>query len=191
MTDLPFTCSCGAVKGRVHDAGPSLAQGTHARCMCRSCRAAELFAGAPDPQDQGVTLYQTTPDKIRFDQGQDRLTVFSFGPKNLLRWRAGCCGDLMFNTLITPKFPFAAIRTSRLSDTAALGPVRCTGFIPTDDGGHRHEGKFAIYAGTLSRTARALVTGRWRQTPFFDLSTGDPVSTVEVLPKDTRDRLLP
>ncbi len=57
-----------------------------------------IHTGDPDPGDQGVTLFQTTPDKISFQQGQDRLAVFSCGLKNILRWQASCCNAALFTT---------------------------------------------------------------------------------------------
>lgn len=186
MVDVPFTCRCGKLQGTLRDVG----WGNHARCFCQSCRAADIHTGAPDPGDDGITIYQTTPDKIRFQSGQDQLTVFSFGPKNLLRWQASCCGALMFNTLRAPKMPFAALRTDRINDPAMLGPVASRGFIPVDGGKHRHEGIGALVAGMLWRAFIGRITGRWKQTPFFDTDTLQPVAEVQVLPKGETTKIL-
>ncbi len=186
MTNVPFTCRCGSVKGTLHDVG----YGTHARCFCQSCRAADIHTGAADPGKDGVTVYQTTPDRISFEVGQDQLAAFSFGPKNLLRWQAKCCGTLLFNTLRSPKVSFAALRANRITDTTPLGPIRARGFIPAANGKHRHEGIGPLVAGMLGRALLGRVTGRWKQTPFFDIATQQPVADVEVLPFGERDRIL-
>lgn len=183
---VPFSCRCGTVKGTLADIG----WGNHARCFCRSCRAADIHTGAVDPGDDGVTLYQTTPDKISFQSGQDQLKVFSFGPKNLLRWQASCCGALMFNTLRAPGIPFAALRTDRIADTSALGPIASRGFIPMQGGKHRHEGAGQMALGMLWRALVGRINGRWKQTPFFNTDTSAPVTDVQVLPKGERDRLI-
>lgn len=84
------------------------------RCYCSSCRAAALYTSGVDPEKSGVTLFQTTPDKISFQQGHSKLAVFSFTPRKLLRYRASCCGVQMFTMLPTPKFALAGIMTNLL-----------------------------------------------------------------------------
>ncbi|MCX7559182.1 DUF6151 family protein [Sulfitobacter sp. F26204] len=186
MADVPFTCRCGGVKGTLHNVG----WGNHARCFCQSCRAADIHTGDPDPGDGGITVFQTTPDKITFETGQNKLVCFSFGPKNLLRWQAECCGALLFNTLRTPHVPFAALRTSRIPEPDRLGPVRSRGFIPDKNGRHRHEGMRHLVLGMIGRSLFARLTGRWKQTPFFDLGTSRPVAEVRVLPEGARHDIL-
>ena len=103
--DLPFACACGTVKGTLRGVTP--ARGSHAQCHCIDCRAAEVYLDQPDPAPRAIQLFQTTPDRFHFDQGFDKLSVFSFGETNLLRWYASCCGTPMFNTLRKPKLAFA------------------------------------------------------------------------------------
>jgi hypothetical protein len=188
LTDLPFSCRCGQVKGTLHEAASNV--GTHVRCFCSSCRAAMIYTGDPDPGDQGVTLFQTTPDKISFQQGQDQLAVFSFGPKNILRWRAACCNAALFTTLRSPKIPLAALITRRLADATAIGPVKSQAFVPQPDGTSQHQGKLALFGGVLWRGLIARLTGRWRNTPFFDIKTRTPTAPVTVLTKETRTNLI-
>ena len=183
MSSLPFACRCGTVRGRVTE----VPAGTHARCYCRSCRAAAIHTGEGDPGQEGVTVWQTTPDRIEFDSGADHLAVFSFGEKNLLRWQASCCGAALFNTMRSPQMPFAALHTPRLADTAALGPVSCAAFKPLPIGKARHENKRKM-VGVVLRMLGARLSSRWRKTPFF--RDGAPVSEVQVLPPGTRERLV-
>lgn len=186
MANVPFACRCGKVQGTLADVG----WGNHAQCFCQSCRAADIHTGDPDPGNDGIRIYQTTPDKISFQAGQDQLAVFSFGPNNLLRWQVSCCGAAMFNTLRKPKVPFAGLVAARVSDPAALGPVATRGFIPTGDGKHRHEGMGTLVFGMIWRAFIGRVSGRWKQTPFFDLDTLQPVAEVQVLPKGETARLI-
>lgn len=183
---VPFSCRCGKIQGTLSDIG----WGNHARCFCQSCRAADIHTGDADPGGEGITVYQTTPDKISFQSGQDQLAVFSFGPKNLLRWQASCCGALLFNTLRNPKVSFAALRTNRIDDPTPLGPVASRGFIPADDGKQRHEGILPLVLGMLWRALIGRITGRWKQTPFFDTETLKPVAEVKALPKGEIARIL-
>lgn len=188
MTALPFACRCGCLKGTLSITTPHA--GNHVRCFCASCRAAMIYTGAPDPKDGGVVLYQTTPDRIRLTHGADQLAVYSFTPTKLLRWQAACCGTALGTTLPSPRFALFAIMTNLLTDPAPLGPERMQAFVPQADGSSKHSSVLRLYGGTIWRAAVARMTGRWRQTPFFDVGTSKtvaPVKTVDldsVLPRD-------
>lgn len=187
MTDVPFSCKCGEMKGTLHGATP--ASGNHVRCYCSACRSAVLYTTGKDVEDRGVELYQTTPDKISFQQGQGNLAVFAFNPKKLLRYRASCCGVLMFTMLPTPKFALAGMMTDLLQDTSAIGPVASEAFIPQADGKSKHSSILRLYGGTIWRALVARVTGRWKQTPFFDIETGKPISAVYIPTQEERKSL--
>lgn len=178
MTDVPFSCPCGEIKGTLHHVTPR--NGNHVRCYCAACRAAVLYTTGEDVGDRGVDLYQTTPDKISFQQGRGNLGVFSFTPKKLLRFRATCCGAQMFTMLTTPKFAMTGVMTSLLKDKSAIGPVAMEAFIPQPDGTTKHSSVMRLYGGTMWRALVARVTGRWKQTSFFDIKTGKPIAEVFV-----------
>lgn len=187
MTDLPFSCKCGEIRGTLHNATPR--NGNHVRCYCSACRAAVIYTTGVDPKDSGVELYQTTPDKLSFQQGRGNLDVFSFTPKKLLRYRASCCGVPMFTMLPTPKFALAGMMTDLLEDKTAIGPVAMEAFVPQADGSFKHTSKLRLYGGTMWRALTARITGRWKQTPFFDIATGRPVKDVYVPTKQERAEL--
>lgn len=184
--DISFGCSCGAIKGTFRGASPAC--GTHTECFCADCRAAEVFVGQPDVAS--ATLFQTSPDRFDIHQGHENLAVFSFGPKNLLRWYAKCCGSTMFNTLRNPKMAFASIRTSVLTDLDALGPVTTKAFIKTPSGKPKHQGMARFVYGMLGRTIATRLSGRWKKTPFFDPTTLAPVAEVHVVSKEQRAEAL-
>jgi hypothetical protein len=186
--DIAFACNCGKLAGTLRGASPGA--GTHSECFCRDCRAAELHLGQPDPAPGPVGIFQTTPDRLTITKGADRLAVFSFGAKNVLRWQAACCGTPLFNTPRSARFSFVGIRTNILGETAPLGPVVGQAFLPTDSGKTRHKGLPRFIWGTLSRSALQLITGRWKKTPFFKADGVTLVSPVEVLPQGTRKALL-
>jgi hypothetical protein len=187
MADVPFSCECGDVKGTLHGASPS--KGNHVRCYCNACRAAVLYTTGKDVGSNGVELFQTTPDKISFQKGQENLSAFSFNPTKLLRFRASCCGVPMFTMLPTPKFALAGMMTDLLDDKAAIGPVASEAFIPQSDGSAKHSSKLRLYGGTIWRALVARVTGRWKQTPFFDVATGKPVTEIYVPTAEERANL--
>lgn len=186
--DLPFSCDCGKLTG--HLAGKAVKSGTHVLCFCRDCRSAELFALQPDPGASGVDLFQVSPDLVTFDKGLEHLTAFSLKPDGILRWQARCCGAIMFNTLRNPRIAFASLRADRLADKSVLGPVVARAFVTKDGGKQGHEGlaRLALRSGT--RIGWALLTGKWRQTPFFDAETLKPVREPYVLAKAERAALL-
>lgn len=187
MADVPFSCACGEIRGTLHGATPR--SGNHVRCYCRYCQSAVLYTTGTDPGDAGVELYQTTPDKISFLQGQDKLRAFSFNPTSLLRWRASCCGVQMFTMLPTPRFPLVGVMTNILENTDAIGPVAMEAFTRLPDGRSQHSSRLRLYGGTSWRALKALTSGRWKQTPFFDVKTGKPVSDVYVPTYKEREAL--
>lgn len=187
MTDVPFSCSCGEIKGTLHHVTPR--NGNHVRCYCAACRAAVLYTTGEDVGTNGVDLYQTTPDKISFQQGRSNLGVFSFSPKKLLRFRAMCCGVQMFTMLPTPKFALAGVMTNLLEDKTAIGLVAMEAFVPQPDGSTKHSSTLRLYGGTMWRALVARISGRWKQTSFFDITTGKPVAEVYLLPKEERANL--
>jgi hypothetical protein len=145
--------------------------------------------GQDDPGQDGVGIFQTSPYQFDITSGQDQLAVMSFGDNNLLRWYAKCCNAPLCNTMRSPKFAFVGIRTSRLHDTAALGPIIARGFLPSPGGKPKHDGLGVLIWRTLSRVARARLSGSWKRTPFFNVETLETVRPITVLPKGTRGAL--
>lgn len=185
--DIPFACSCKTLRGTLIDV--SRASGTRIECFCTDCRAAEVFAGQTDPAPGAVQLYQTTPDKVRIDAGADQLAVFSFSPKGLLRWQAKCCGTVLFNTVRTAKVPFASLRTDCLEDDSVLGPVVAQAFVRKSDGKQGHKGGGKLLMAMFTRVLPCLISGRWKQTPFFDVESGKPSRDVRLVSKEERAAL--
>lgn len=167
--------------------GVSPANGNRVDCYCKDCRAAEVFARPENARKTDpVHLFQTTPHRISFAQGQDQLAAFSLSPKGVLRWYAACCGVMLFNTLRTPKVPFAAFFTDRAADAAPLGPVRTRAFVRKADGKSGHEGIGHALFNLATTAIPARITGQWKNTPFFDVKTLTPVCQVRILSKEER-----
>lgn len=185
---LAFRCDCGAIHG--HLIARAVRSGTHVVCFCADCRAAGLLLNRPDPAPGPVDLFQTAPDGVHFQTGKDRLGLVRLGPNGLLRWYANCCNAPMFNTLAKPSLPFVGIHANRVDDPARLGPVRARGFVPQAGGKTRHEGAVAMIWGLASRMLAARLSGRWRDTPFFD-AQGRPVAEARVLTTEERAALYP
>jgi hypothetical protein len=133
-----------------------------------------------------VHYLQTTPDLVQFDQGQDQMQVLRW-KGNLHRWYAGCCNAPLFNTLARPNPAFASLFVDRLDDPAPIGRARAEAFVPKPDGTSSHKGVFGVALGFMRRALMARLSGRWKQTPFFDVATGQPVVVAKVLSKSDRD----
>jgi hypothetical protein len=182
--DVGFGCSCGQITGTLR--GIDGWTGSLAVCHCPDCRAAEVYLHQPDPDPNGVRLYQTTPDRIQFITGQDKLAVLRLSDKGLMRWYAVCCGAPLFNTMPGPKFGFASLHVARVADPAPLGPV-----IGDVNGPGGNSGLARLVLGVLRRSTLARLSGRWKQTPFFDVGTGAPVVAPKVLTPKERSTITP
>ena len=165
-------------------------KGTHAVCYCRDCRAAELYFEQPDPAPGPVDLFQTTPDAITITKGANLLGLLRLSPKGTMRWYATCCNTPMFNSLRRPKFAFAGVMTNRLRDPDRIGPVVAKVFIPGPDGKTSHQGGARMAWGVATRMLAGRLSGRWRQTPFFD-DAGEPVAPAVIPTKEQRAALYP
>ncbi|GGL66219.1 DUF6151 family protein [Wenxinia marina] len=175
MTDVPFSCRCGAVGGTLTDAGPALAQGTRVTCHCADCRGAARWLQRDRDPDVGVGYWQTTPDRVRIERGADRLACLSWRNPKFLRWYADCCGTPLFNTPGTKGMPFASAYIDAIPDPAPLGPVRGVAFVPTPGGKPKTTGTAAFLWGLARRSLPARLSGRWTANPFFD-ADGRPVA---------------
>ncbi len=187
--DIAFSCNCGQVQGTL--AADAARSGTHLLCHCRDCRAALLYLEQSDPAPDGVGLFQTTPDQVHFEAGADRLAAFRLGPKGPFRWYATCCKAPLFITLSRANMPFSSILVDRVKDRDALGPVRAQAFIQVPGGTAKHKGAAAMVWRLARNMGAARLSGRWKQTPFFDPQTGTPSGPVHVLTKAERDALYP
>ncbi|WP_425045583.1 DUF6151 family protein [Primorskyibacter sp. S87] len=184
-TPLAFSCDCGTVRGEL-----SPVRGNHVVCYCPDCRAAELHLGRPDPATEPADLFQTAPDTVTFTQGADHLAVFRLSPKGPLRWYADCCNAPLFNTLASPKLAFSTLHTKRVEDQDKLGPIVIRVSVPQPDGTRKTEGKGRMISDILGQMLMNRITGRWKQTPFFDPG-GAPVADVYQLTKAERAALYP
>lgn len=186
--DVPFGCTCGAIKGTLRNLKPS--SGGHVRCHCQDCRRAAIWIGEGDTAPDGIHYYQTTPDRIDFESGLNTLKAIKWKQGRLLRWYAPCCGVALFNTLDSPKWAFASLNTARFADPKAMGPAKAFAFKPTEDGKTQTRGFHHFMFGFMRRTIWARLGGSWRETPFFD-ENGAPIAPVQNLTREDRSKVAP
>jgi len=177
-----FACRCGALTGRLTDIRPS--EGTHLVCHCDDCARAARYFDADTRTDQGIALWQTTPDRIQIDTGAEHLRLMRLSPRGLFRWYAGCCNTPIANTLTTPWLPFAGLMVDRLDDPAPLGPVICESFVPVPGGRPTNRNAVVMAWRIFLRGIGARLAGLAQKTPFFTWPDKQPAAAPELAPKD-------
>lgn len=187
MADAAFSCTCGKVCGHVAPVGPKT--GIHLICHCGDCRAAARYLGQPDTAQNGVDLFQTSPESIRLETGVEHLAILRLSPKGPLRWYAACCKTPMFNTLSRPGLAFVTVLLSNTDDPAVFGPVVAESFVPQAGGSPKHKNGGRMVMGIMSRLIAARLSGKWKKTPFFDVATGEPIAPVHLIDKKERAAL--
>ena len=184
-----MSCACRKLTGRITSDGARL--GTHAECFCHNCRAAQLYFGQPDPAPGPVEVFQIAPDEVTIDSGAEHLAAMSLSPKGMLRWYAKCCNVPLATTPRTARFPFAGFIALRIADRARLGPISTRGFVPRSNGKQKHENLAPAAIGLLRRVIKSRLSGGWKNTPFFDPESFEPVVTPTVISKEERAALYP
>ena len=135
-------------------------------------------------------IFQTTPDRVHFKAGQDRLAVQRLSPKGLNRWYATCCNSPLCNTLAGPGFPFVGFLSGRMPEPAPLGPIMSRANIPNGTGKPGQEHVLAAGLGLMRRALMARLTGRWKKTPFFDVDTKAATAPVHVISLEEKEAAL-
>ncbi|WP_158964611.1 DUF6151 family protein [Chachezhania sediminis] len=186
---IRFACACGSVRGEV--SRTSSPGGTHIICHCKYCRAGELWCGQPDPDPEGVAIFQTTADRVRFTEGQDHVGAFRLTKQGPYRWYATCCKAPLFNTTSSPGVPFAGMIAARAADPSDLGPVKMHVFRTQPDGTSKAGLGIGAVAKLMTGLAAARLSGRWKNTPFFDAATRKPLATPAMVGPDDSDGLYP
>lgn len=186
MSNLPFSCRCGEIKGIVK-AVPG--GGIHLQCYCDSCRAGANYCGADHSAGTPVDLYLTPTQHVEITQGRERLTPFVFSPKGVVRWQAECCGVQMFSSQRNPKIAFMSLSTDTFEEAGKVGPVVTKAFVPKSNGKTGHEGigplMRLILAAAISR-----LTGAWRKTQLYDLATLKPFKPAILVSREEKRALL-
>lgn len=188
MTDVTWTCRCGAVEMRI-----SGGQGDRLVCYCKDCQGFARHLGADGSLDDagGSDLYNTVPDRLEMVKGPGHLQALRMTPKGPIRWYAACCGTPLANTAPRRGLPFATMILHPGLAADPLGPVR---FRVGIEGARGPVPKASGVGGFIRRAmARALVArlaGRHVRTPFFD-AAGDPVAAPRLLTAAERRAALP
>ncbi|MEM9638690.1 MAG: DUF6151 family protein [Pseudomonadota bacterium] len=187
MTDVAFSCSCGTLKGVLHDVSP--ATGCHLMCYCKDCRAFARHMGQMNALEPGggSPIVQILPARIEITQGADQIACLRLSPKGLHRWYAACCNTPLANTIGSPRMPFAGMWRPLFARTDVFGPVVAYGFTKAalPGGPRKDKGLLRMLGGLLKRSLAAYLNGTARQNPFFD-KDGAPIVTPQIISKADR-----
>ncbi|WP_343032072.1 DUF6151 family protein [Roseovarius bejariae] len=191
-------CRCGGVQMTL--AVPAPSAGTRVTCHCRDCQtAAQAFGGGVDILNPagGTEIWQTTPDRLCFERGEELLEIRRLSPKGLYRWVARCCDTPMINTMNKVHLPFAGVvlRQSEVEGEAAcLGPSRCLAFtkdaMPGAGTPAADRGFYGAAFQVLGRMAQAWLSGRARRNPLV-AEDGTPIAPVSVISREARQAATP
>ena len=193
----PLQCRCGSLKGVLADTRKA----NRVICYCRDCQAfAHFVGGAKQILDErgGSDIVQVLPKKLRFTQGVANLACIRLTEKGLLRWYANCCHTPIGNTLATPKLSFVGLVHTCLEGAdgrsldEAFGPVAACIHTKSARGEPKpkERGQTAIGAWFFETVLRARFNGDYKVTPFFDIASGAPVASPQLLSVDDRARLM-
>ena len=199
--DIPLKCSCGAMRGFVHDI--SSQRGHRTVCMCNDCQAYAHYLGQAITvldANGGTDVVPVAPANLEITQGIENLKCLRLTEKGMLRWYAGCCNSPIANSAPISKIPFAGLIHS-IMDFGGSGQSRDSVLGPI---GMRVQGKSGIGIlpeGTyqnfsfkqILQTIRFLFVGflkrQYTPSPFFNAQTGKPVVAPYILSKVERDNL--
>ncbi|MEQ8484600.1 MAG: DUF6151 family protein [Pseudomonadales bacterium] len=171
-------CRCGTLTGAL--TAPSWTN--RVICYCDDCQAfAEALGHAEAILDArgGSDILQTAPRHVCFSGGREHLACLRLKPNGLLRWYADCCRTPIANTPANPKFHFVGLLHNCLEANldAAFGPPRMRAHTAFARGEPKPSQQMP--AARMARIGGAVfwarLTGRYRQTPFFD-AAGNPVA---------------
>ena len=199
--DIPLKCSCGALRGVVHDI--SSRHGHRTVCMCHDCQAYAHYLGQAKSvldANGGTDVVPVVPANLEITQGIEKLKCLRLTEKGLLRWYAGCCNTPIANTAPISKIPFAGL-IHTIMDFSGSGQSRDIILGPI---GMRVQGKSGIGVlpeGTyqnfslkqILQSVRFLfvsfIKRQYTPSPFLDAQTGKPVVVPYILTKVERDKL--
>lgn len=187
-------CRCGAVEGRLENAGRETVN--RVVCYCDDCQAYAHHLGRADLLDAhgGSDIVQVAPASLAYTRGTDRIAGVRLGPKGLYRWYASCCKTPLGNT-VGPAIPFVGILAQAFrSPDDAFGPP-IGGIYGKYAVGTAPPGTTRLDLRIVGRALRKVVGWKVRGQawphPFFDRATRAPIYPVTVLTLEQRQALRP
>jgi hypothetical protein len=191
----PLKCQCGAVQGVVN-VSMTLSRGI---CYCKDCQSFAHFLGKEKEilnELGGTDVVPASPRSVTFTQGKESLACMQLSPKGLLRWYARCCNTPIGNTWRNNKMAYVGLihtclEQSGMSLDQSFGPV-CMQVNPQSAKGAvkiKSKGTLSALTSWAWMMLRERISGTYRQSPFFDSNTDQPVVAPVVLTQEERQAL--
>ncbi len=176
-------CRCGAIQGTVEPRHLYC----RAVCYCTDCQVFARYLGSPGENLDsrgGTEIVAILPAAVRFTAGVDKLACMSLSEKGLLRWYASCCRTPIGNTPRGWKTSYVGlIRTSLPTLDESFGPLKIS-FHAKSAHDHVEAAPLATFLAIMRimrKIIGARLSGRYKENPFFNASSGAPVSMPQVL----------
>lgn len=172
-------------------------------CFCDDCQSfAHWLGDAQNILDEngGTDIFQTTPSRVKIEEGEEQLGCMRLSPNGTPRWFAKCCRTQLANIARSPKMPFVGMSWVAMDHEAhgktraeALGPItvriNARYAIGTPPAGSQQ----GASAGFIFKAALGMLKdslgGRTKPTPFFN-DAGELSVTPEVVSMEERKALL-
>jgi len=195
QSTIALRCRCGQLRGQVDTRRVA----ARAVCYCKDCQAFGRFLGA-DVLDAagGTEVAAGLPAAVRILDGADQLACMSLGPKGLYRWYARCCRTPIGNTPRDPRTSYIGLVRACLDApdevlARELGESRCRVQTKSATAPVASTPLPTVWAvckiGTMLIKAR--LGGGFRENPFFQPGSDQPVRPVQVLSLEERKALTP
>lgn len=183
----PIQCQCGNVQGVVNPSKNI----NRVICYCQDCQAFAHFLSRGndilDPQG-GTEIVQMLPKYISFDQGTEYLACMRLTEAGLLRWYTTCCNTPIGNTLPSHTMSFIGVvhnclETSdvNLNDICTSKSAHVNTAGAKGDPKPKPAGQVKTIMRNLLMILKGRIDGSYQQTPFFDVESGLPVTTPQIL----------
>lgn len=193
--NVPLRCTCGTLQGEL-DPGPTSGR---ARCYCRDCQAYARFLERQDDildPHGGTDLIATLPSAVQFTAGLEQLACMTLTGKGPLRWYAACCRTPIGNTSRDPKMAYVGVvRTCLALPSVSLDQAFGPANIALNAGsaqGAVASTPWATFSGIfriMGNAVKARLTGQYKNNPFFDASSGEPIRPPRPLSDEQKQAL--
>jgi len=192
---LKLKCECGQVQGLLTI--KSFSDGNNITCMCDDCQCFAHYLGKEDQilnKNGGTSIFQTTPNKMKITQGNDKLNCVALSPKGAKRWFTSCCRTPVGNT-VSAKMSFIGLIHNFIDFNSIEESEReqfknfsnhCMGNFGRGELPKNTSPKFPL--GLTLKIMKTILHGKlfktYQPNSLFNIETGAPVSPLQVIPKD-------
>jgi hypothetical protein len=194
---MQIQCECGKFRAQLE----KFPRNTPGRlvCYCDDCQTYLHHLNRADLLDSvgGTELVPVYPSDMKIVAGREVVKCLRLSPNGLYRWYAGCCNMPVANT--KPGFPWAGIvhRAYAVKDPGYLertfGPVksRIKGRFAkgTPPSGTPSDMDFKSFITVLPFLLKGLLTGKAKNSPFFENDGQTPIVPPVVLSLDERSAI--